>query len=152
MRRRWKNRIKIYPACSYLQPPAGSTDLIDRQMSVAKNIRRHRRIPHLKPIKISWEEHGQQRFAVGKCTDISEAGMRIESPHPIQPFTTIQIGAERLKFSGAATVKHITRSGGKYLLGVELTQFILGDDLAELEGRPAVTVLIENFNKLHQKV
>ncbi len=121
-------------------------------MSAVKNIRRHRRIPYINTVRISWEEHGQPRFATGKCTDISEAGMRLESPQPIRPGTTIHLSAERIKFSGAATVKHMVRNGSKYLLGVELTQFMLGDTLAELEGRPVVTVLIENFNKLHQKV
>jgi hypothetical protein len=121
-------------------------------MPADKNLRRHRRVPYLGPIKLSWEEQGQQRFAIAKCIDVSESGLRIESPQPVPPGTNIQFGAERIKLAGAASVKHVVRSGSKYLLGVQLTQLILDKTIAELEGRPAVTVLIENLNKLHQKV
>ena len=121
-------------------------------MSADKNLRRHRRVTYVGPIRISWEEQGQARFAMGKCIDISETGLRIESPQPVRAGTGIQLGAERIKLVGAAVVKHMVRNGSKYLLGVELTQVVLHQTLAEIEGRSGVTVLIENFNKLHQKV
>jgi hypothetical protein len=121
-------------------------------MSADKNFRRHRRIPYLGPIRISWEERGQPRFALAKCIDISETGLRIESSHPVPHGTLIQLSAERIKLAGAATVKHSVRHGGKFLLGVQLTQAIVGGKIAELEGRPVVSVLIENFNRTHQKV
>lgn len=121
-------------------------------MSAGKNIRRHQRISYINPVRISWEEHGQSHFAMAKCIDISEAGLRIESPYPIRPGTTIQLGAERLRLAGAAAVKHTVRFGGKYLLGVELSQSILREKIAGLEGRPAVTVVIENLDRTHQKV
>jgi hypothetical protein len=121
-------------------------------MSDEKSLRRHRRISYVGPVRLSWEEHGQPRFAMAKCLDISETGLRIESPQPLRPGTNIQLGAERIRLAGAATVKHMVRSGSKYLLGVELSQTMLRNSLAQLEGRPSVTVLIENLNKLHQKV
>jgi hypothetical protein len=121
-------------------------------MSLGHNLRRHRRIPYLGPIRISWEEHGQPRFTLAKCVDISETGLRIESPHPVRAGTTIQLAAERIQLSGAATVKHTIRIGSKYLLGIQLTRAMIGDKITQLEGRPVVTVLIENFNRIHQKV
>jgi len=118
-------------------------------MSSDKNLRRHRRIPYVGPVRISWEHHGQPRFAVARCIDISDNGLRIESPEPVPLGAAIQLGAERLKLAGAATVKHVVRHGSKYLLGVQLTQVLRGSTMAELEGRPVVTVLIENFNRVH---
>jgi len=117
-------------------------------MSVDKNVRRHRRIPFLGPIKVSWEEHGQVRFALTKCIDISDQGLRIESPQPVRPGTLIMLESERIKLRGAATVRHSVRYGAKYLLGLQITEAVLGDTIAKLEGRPVVTVLIENLNKL----
>jgi hypothetical protein len=121
-------------------------------MSTGHNLRRNRRIPYIGPIRISWEENGQPRFSLTKCIDISETGLRIESPQPVRPGATIQLAAERIKLSGAATVKHSVRHGSKYLLGIQLTQAMLGDKITRLEGPPAVTALIENFNRIHQKV
>jgi hypothetical protein len=122
------------------------------RMSADKNLRRHRRIPYVGPIRISWEEYGQPRFAMAKCVDISDSGLRIESPVPVHSGASIQLGAERIKLAGAATVKHMVRNGSKYLLGVQLTQLMLNKTIAELEGRTVVTVLIENLNKTYQKV
>lgn len=104
-------------------------------------------MPYLGPIHISWEDQGQPRFAMTKCIDISETGLRIESPQPLRPGTTIQLRAPRVNLAGSATVKHLIRNGSKYLLGVQLSQATLGDTIAELEGRPVVTILMENLQK-----
>lgn len=118
-------------------------------MSADKNMRRHRRIPCINPIRISWEEQGEPRFAVSKCIDISETGLRIESPYPVRTGTLILLKSERIKLSGSAKVKHSVRHGSKYLLGLQLTQAILGDTIADLEGRQLTAVLIENLNRTH---
>lgn len=150
MRRRGENGIRFRREfASYSPDPIPP---ILRQMSVVKNARRHRRIPFFGPIKVSWEEHGQVRFAITKCIDISDHGLRIESPHPVRPGTLIMLQSERIKLRGAGTVRHSVRHGAKFLLGLQLTEAILGDTIAHLEGRPVVTVLIENLNKIHQKV
>jgi hypothetical protein len=118
-------------------------------MIIAKNNRRHRRIPYLAPMRISWEEQGQQCFTTARCLDLSEDGMRIEVAQQVRPGTRILINAERLKLSGAASVRRTERNGGKYLLGLQFAQAIPADKIAALEGRPAVTVVIENFNRIH---
>ncbi|HML18027.1 MAG TPA: PilZ domain-containing protein [Bryobacteraceae bacterium] len=91
-----------------------------------KDSRRHRRIPYIGPIQISWEASGQTRFAQGKCIDISESGLRIEVPAPVPPRANLSVRAERIKLSGSATVKHVARYGSKYILGIEMSQR-LGD-------------------------
>jgi len=119
---------------------------------ISKNNRRHHRIPYVGPIRIGWEEQSQQYFAPARCIDISEDGVRVEVPRPVRPGTTVQLNAERLKLSGAATVRRMERFGGKYLLGLQFTQAMSADKIATLERRPVVTFLIENFNRTDQKV
>jgi hypothetical protein len=121
-------------------------------MIASKNNRRQRRIPYVAPIRISWEDHGIQRFATARCIDLCENGLRVEVTQPIQAGTRLQLGADRIKLRGGASVRRMERSGSKYLLGLELTETMPASVIAGLEGRPVVTVLIENFNKLDQKV
>jgi len=88
-----------------------------------KNIRRHHRVPYLGKVFISWEDpHGQPRFARGKCVDVSEEGMRIETPEPIPVFTNVSIRADQIMLAGSGTVKHLERRGSHYTLGLELSQ------------------------------
>jgi hypothetical protein len=88
---------------------------------VKKEARRHRRVPWMGPVRLSWEDaRGEVRFAQVKCIDVSESGMRIECPVPVAPGSRILLNAERIHISGAATVKHVARFGGKYILGVAL--------------------------------
>jgi len=121
-------------------------------MPAEKNRRRYRRIPWINPVRISWEERDQPRFALAKCINISEFGIRLESPCPVQPGTRIMLASERIKLTGSATVRHMVRHGSKYLLGLQLTSAILGKTIAELESQPIAAVLIENFNRLDQNV
>jgi len=86
-----------------------------------KEARRHRRVPWMCPVRLSWEDpRGETRFAQVKCVDVSQSGMRIECPVPVAPGSRVLLNAERIHISGAATVKHLARFGGKYILGVEL--------------------------------
>jgi hypothetical protein len=118
-------------------------------MIPSKNNRRQRRIPYVAPIRISWEHQGNSCFAAARSIDLCENGLRVEVGQPIQPGTRIQLGADRIRLRGGASVRRMERSGSKYLLGLELTETMAGSIIAELEGRPVVTVLIENLNKIH---
>lgn len=96
-----------------------------------RNIRRHRRIPYSGPVRISWQDgNGQPAYIQGKCLDVSEGGLRVESPQPVPARTLIAFNAERLKLSGSATVKHVQRRGPKYILGLELNAALLERTLA----------------------
>lgn len=120
-------------------------------MSAKKNIRRHPRIPYVNPVRISWEEHGQQCYGLAKCIDLSETGMRLESQQAVTAGMRILLRSERLQYSGSATVKHVLRRGGKYFVGLYLSQPMLDKTMAQIEGRPLVSIDIENFNRIHQK-
>ena len=84
--------------------------------------RRHRRFPSIGPVRISWQEHGETRYARGKCLEVSAGGLRLELPAPVAVRTEIYLSAERIGISGTARVRHITRYGAKYLAGVELSR------------------------------
>jgi hypothetical protein len=97
----------------------------------ASDVRRHRRIPYIGPIRLSWEdERGQQKFVQSKCVDISESGLRVEAPQPIPLRTCLMLRAERINLSGAATVRHSQRYGSKYIIGIELSQVLHDKTLA----------------------
>jgi hypothetical protein len=88
-----------------------------------KEGRRHRRIPYAGPIRLSWSDpSGNPRFAMGKCIEVSESGLRVEVPANIPERTILQLNAERIKFAGSSTVRHTERHGAKYILGLELSQ------------------------------
>ena len=116
-------------------------------MSAAKDIRRYQRILYAGPIRVSWEEHGQPCFAIGKSVDISEQGMRIEVLPPLRSGVTLQLASERMRFTGSAAVKHVARRGAKYLLGLELSHPVSEKTIAEL-----APLSIENLDKTDQKV
>lgn len=83
-------------------------------------------------MRLSWEDRGEVRYANAKCVDVSEAGMRIECPVAIAAGASLVLNAERIRFSGAAKVKHVTRYAGKYIIGVELAQLANAKTLAAL--------------------
>ncbi len=95
-----------------------------------RNIRRHRRIPYTGPVRISWQgQESTPRYVRGRCLDVSESGMRVEAPEPIPVRTLVLLSAERIKLSGSATVRHVTRQGAKYVLGLELNVAMLQQTL-----------------------
>ncbi|MGD1091423.1 MAG: PilZ domain-containing protein [Bryobacteraceae bacterium] len=95
------------------------------------DVRRHRRVPYMGPIRLSWEdERGQPKFVQSKCLDISESGLRVETSQPIPLRTCLMLRAERINLSGAATVRHSQRYGAKYILGIELSQVLHDKTLA----------------------
>jgi hypothetical protein len=99
---------------------------------MSKDSRRHRRVPYIGPIRLVWEDNGQSRFVQGKCIDVSESGLRVESAVPIPLRSRISLNAEKIKMSGSATVKHVERFGAKYILGLELSQALHDKALAAI--------------------
>lgn len=99
----------------------------------SKEARRYRRLPYSGTVRLSWEEPGRgQRFAQGKCVDLSESGVRIEMSMPVPLRATVALNVDRIQVTGAATVKHVVRYGAKYLVGVELTTALTAKALEAL--------------------
>jgi hypothetical protein len=84
--------------------------------------RRHSRIPYSGPVRITWQdERGETKFAFAKCLDVSESGLRIEVPITVRLGTYVTLHAERINVRGTASVRNISRSGQKFILGLELS-------------------------------
>jgi len=89
---------------------------------MSERLRRHPRTPSAAPVKISWQDsNGADRWARGKCVDVSEGGLRIELQDDIPVRTRVTLSAESLHIS-SAVVKSVTRQGPKHLIGLELTR------------------------------
>jgi PilZ domain len=108
---------------------------------ITKNHRRHRRIPYLVPMRISWEDQGEPCFATARCIDLSQDGIRMELNQQVPRGARLQIAAERLNLFGSATVRRSERYGAKYPLGLQFTQPMPTSKIAEIEGGPAPTAL-----------
>ena len=94
-----------------------------RGLFLAKDARQQQRVPYAGPIQIGWSDaSGEPKYTHGKCVDISEGGLRIEVPVAIPAGTRLMLNAERIKVSGSASVKAVTRHGGRFILGLELSQ------------------------------
>jgi hypothetical protein len=99
---------------------------------MVKDARRHRRIPYIGPVAVSWTERGEVRYARGKCLNVAESGVRLELPVAIPPRTEISLNAERINVSGSARVRHVTRYGSKFLVGIELSHTLKAAALTAL--------------------
>jgi PilZ domain-containing protein len=103
--------------------------------SSRKNARTHSRIPFVSPIRLSWEDSAVPRFASGKCLDISQGGLHVEITQEIPVGTRVMLSVEKLKLTGPAVVKHVARRGGKFDLGLELSQALHEQTLAAIRER-----------------
>ena len=76
------------------------------------------------PLDASVQFHWQDErridcYGLGKCIEVSESGMRVESTHPIAARTAVQMRLERFDFTTSAVIRHCVSRGRKYHLGLE---------------------------------
>lgn len=102
---------------------------------MSKERRRSQRIPQLGQIRISWQDsRGQQKYVQAKLFEISSTGLRmIEVPEPIPPLTNVNLACEKLRLAGSAWVRHCSRYGAKFIVGVELSAPFKSDLLKNRE-------------------
>ncbi len=100
---------------------------------MSKDVRRHRRIPYVGVVRLTWEDaQGQPRYTQAQCIDVSESGLRVQVNMPVAARTRLMLNAERIKLSGSASVKHVERYGSKYILGLELSEVLREKTLAAI--------------------
>ncbi|HTR38100.1 MAG TPA: PilZ domain-containing protein [Bryobacteraceae bacterium] len=91
-------------------------------MSQKGDIRRHSRTPRSGPVQLSWRDrNGNAQVSRGRLVDISEAGMRVEVPEPLEKLIYLTVRADELGIHGTASVRSCTRKGLKYVVGLEFS-------------------------------
>jgi hypothetical protein len=77
------------------------------------------------------DNQGQSRFVQAKALDVSDSGVRLETPEPVEAGAHVRVLIEQYETSGYAVVRHCTRRGQYYILGLEFTsaggRFNVGD-------------------------
>jgi len=102
-------------------------------MAITKESRRNNRFPCAGPVRLSWDERGQPQYALGKCIDISKAGLRVELQESIPVRTRVAFRMEAINESGSGTVRHVTRRNMKVILGLALSHPLTKQILESLE-------------------
>ncbi|HEY2845067.1 MAG TPA: PilZ domain-containing protein [Bryobacteraceae bacterium] len=88
-----------------------------------KDVRRHQRISCRQPVLLAWTaEDGSDRYARGKCRDVSAAGLRIETFDPIPAHSLVSLRIETWDLAGSARVRYSRRSATGVVIGLELNQ------------------------------
>ena len=106
--------------CLYASKPAAILVAEITHMSQG-DIRRHPRVPQQGKVRISWvHTDGLPRFAQARCFDVSQGGVRIEVPEPPPLRSNMMLHSEQMKLAGPAIVKHVTRQGTRYTVGLAL--------------------------------
>ena len=93
-----------------------------------KDIRRHERMFLKVPLRIEWRDmRGCIQSCLAHSVDASEGGLRLALSEYVAPRTLVFIktkaGRETLT---AATVRHCTRRGMRYFVGLELSEGAAG--------------------------
>jgi hypothetical protein len=95
--------------------------------------RRYPRIPYSGIVFISWKTFdGQRNHVMGRALDVSERGIAIELASRIPAGSFVRIRAYGLNLDGSGTVRRVSRRIGRYALGVELSEPLDANLLAEL--------------------
>ena len=95
--------------------------------------RRHPRIQYAGVVFVSWKTFdGQRNHVLGRSLDISERGIALMLATRIPVGSFVKVRAEGLKLDGSATVRRFARLPGGYVLGLELSESLDPNVLAEL--------------------
>jgi len=85
-------------------------------------LRRHTRSAKSAPVQVGWKDRqGADNVIRGTIIDVSESGIRIELPEPLDKQTYVTLQSPSLGLHGSASVRTCTRKGVKYVVGLELS-------------------------------
>lgn len=99
--------------------------------------RRYSRLNCDTPALLCWtDEHGKEKYARGKCVNISEFGCCLELTELVPLRTRTSLRIAKLGLSAAASVRYVVRRGMKFVVGMEFNQPFRNINAAE----PALSV------------
>ena len=88
-----------------------------------RDLRQSGRQSYAGPVEVSWvEPTGESKFVRGKCLEISDTGMRLELPIAIPLHILVSLRLSGLHLTGTGSVRHVRRTGVKYMAGLEMSQ------------------------------
>ena len=86
------------------------------------HLRRHDRVTVESPVQLLWKDRsGVDSSANGRTVDISDAGMRVRSPVPIDRGVYVTFNATKVPLQGTGSVRDCKRQGMGYLIGLEFS-------------------------------
>src|SRR5579862_2515242 len=104
----------------------------------SKDIRRHQRVPCTQSILMAWTgPDGSDRYARGKCRDVSEGGLRVETVDTIPAQTYVNLRIEKWDLTTSGRVRYSRRAGATNVIGLELSQKVRKQILESMAETPA---------------
>src|SRR5665213_993670 len=92
------------------------------------NDRRDVRVRYRAPLTLLWDEQScEPRYAKAVCKEVSEHGMSLETSQSIVAGTRLSLRSESGTLFGGALVKHSTKRGSKYVVGMEFGYRLLNE-------------------------
>jgi hypothetical protein len=106
-----------------MSPPPNRLKLVLGTIMAARHdLRRHNRQDCNPPVKVKimWcDPSGHDKFANAGALDISEMGLRLKVPEALSVRSCVTLRSESLKLQGQASVRHCSRLGTTYAIGLE---------------------------------
>jgi hypothetical protein len=68
---------------------------------------------------LTWQRNGVTQRVVGRCVEISPSGARLETRDKLEPRSTVLAHSEQFGRMGLASIRHCTRLGMKYDVGLQ---------------------------------
>lgn len=89
------------------------------------DIRRHVRQTCAQKVTVMWcDAYGNDKCTSAPAMDISELGLRLLLPEPLPVLSFVTLRAEKIGLHGQASVRHCSRQGTRYSIGVEVARGI----------------------------
>lgn len=90
-------------------------------MKSKEQLRAGQRTPAPMTVQVVWQDKlGRDKFATVRSVDISNLGIRLEMPEPLEARSIVTLNSQQLGLHGSGSVRYCTRKGGrKYVIGLE---------------------------------
>lgn len=87
-----------------------------------KNARRDERLTLGGNVRLIWQDvRGYEKFARGRCLDVSQSGLRMELPEAIPVRSYVIVRADSVGMAAHAAVRHCAPHRGKFIVGLEFS-------------------------------
>jgi hypothetical protein len=70
---------------------------------------------------LTWQKNGVMQRVAGRCVDLSPSGARLETRDKLETRLAVLVHSERFGRMGLASIRHCTRQGMKYDVGLEFS-------------------------------